>query len=61
VVALQNFPHALYDEDEVLKSMGENPSFWDPVIPIFVNEYWDRAWYGMAFTLFAWASSNLCS
>jgi hypothetical protein len=44
--ALQSFPKDLKNDDsEVRKSMGDDPSFWDPLIPIFTNEYWKRAWY----------------
>jgi hypothetical protein len=53
VTALQNFPRVGNDPIALLKSMGEDPIFWDPVVPIFANKYWNRAWYGIAFVLFA--------
>jgi hypothetical protein len=52
VVALQNFPEVGFDPDGILKSMGENPSFWGPVSVIFENEYWDRVWYETTSKLF---------
>jgi hypothetical protein len=45
VVALQNFPVDLTNDDERVKSMGDEPTFWDPLVPIFTNKYWMRAWY----------------
>jgi hypothetical protein len=27
-------------------TLGEDPSFWAPIVPILTNEYWGRAWYG---------------
>jgi hypothetical protein len=61
VVALQNFPKVLRDKNEELTSMGEDPSFWDPLVPIFANQYWKRVWYGITCELFTLTSSDFCS
>jgi hypothetical protein len=45
VVALQNFPKTLITPEEQVESMGDDPTFWDPLVPIFTNTYWTRAWY----------------
>jgi hypothetical protein len=51
ITALKKF-HEAFDpyisdlKEAYLLKMGEDPSFWAPVIPIFTNEYWARAWYG---------------
>jgi hypothetical protein len=47
VIALQNFPVDLSNDDERVKSMGDEPTFWDPIVPIFTNKYWTRAWYDL--------------
>jgi hypothetical protein len=44
VTALRNFCKIARNREEGLKSLGDEPSFWDPVVPIFANEYWSRAW-----------------
>jgi hypothetical protein len=25
--------------------LGDDPRFWAPIMPIYTNEYWSRAWY----------------
>ncbi|KAF1850710.1 uncharacterized protein K460DRAFT_271573 [Cucurbitaria berberidis CBS 394.84] len=41
VSALKDFSNA---SDREFEELGPNPSFWDPVVPIFSNPYWNRAW-----------------
>jgi hypothetical protein len=60
IIALHNFPRALHNDHEKCKSMGKNPSFWDPLIPMFRNEYWNRVWYGITLNLFTSAFSDFC-
>lgn len=31
--------------EDVFKLIGDDPSFWSPVLPLFQNGYWRRAWY----------------
>lgn len=33
----------VYDSDDT--SLGDDPAFWEPVLPLFGNAYWKRAWY----------------
>jgi len=47
IAALQNFHLAEDDLDLGQARLGENPVFWDPVAPIFTNDYWSRAWVGV--------------
>jgi hypothetical protein len=51
----------LRDKNEELTSMGEDPSFWDPLVPIFANQYWKRVWYGITCELSTLTSSDFCS
>lgn len=55
VVALQNFPHEIDFDDINLgashESLGNDPTFWNPVLPIFQNGYWRRAWYDICVLL----------
>lgn len=41
VSALKDFRNAWKEDFEEL---GLDPSFWDPIAPIFSNPYWNRAW-----------------
>jgi hypothetical protein len=43
VTALQNFDEH-YDKDDLSKALGENPKFWEPIMPIFASPYWNRVW-----------------
>ncbi|KAH4957025.1 hypothetical protein HBI82_203450 [Parastagonospora nodorum] len=31
-------------EEEQKFGLGDDPDFWDPILPILENEYWSRAW-----------------
>ncbi|KAH4151203.1 hypothetical protein HBH43_241850 [Parastagonospora nodorum] len=31
-------------KEEPGSSLGDDPDFWDPILPILENEYWSRAW-----------------
>lgn len=31
-------------EEEPKLGLGDDPSFWNPLVPLFQNEYWRRAW-----------------
>lgn len=41
VAALKQFR---LDEKQEHHGLGGDPSFWDPVVPIFRNGYWNRMW-----------------
>ncbi|KAH7071885.1 heterokaryon incompatibility protein-domain-containing protein [Paraphoma chrysanthemicola] len=44
VRALQNFDGVSKTADDLWYGLGPDPSFWDPVAPLFRNRYWGRAW-----------------
>ncbi|KAF2821092.1 hypothetical protein CC86DRAFT_470856 [Ophiobolus disseminans] len=45
VAALQTFEMPLTNNSEIAKAcLGTDATFWDPVIPIFQNRYWNRIW-----------------
>ncbi|KAH7084171.1 heterokaryon incompatibility protein-domain-containing protein [Paraphoma chrysanthemicola] len=44
VRALQNFDSVPKTADDLWHGLGPDPSFWDPVAPLFRNNYWGRAW-----------------
>lgn len=41
LAALQTFE---IQDSEHHFEIGDDPDFWDPVVTILQNEYWDRAW-----------------
>ncbi|KAH7385581.1 heterokaryon incompatibility protein-domain-containing protein [Phaeosphaeria sp. MPI-PUGE-AT-0046c] len=50
VVSLQTFPREKIDPNTddtslLLQRSGHDPEFWNPVLPLFRNAYWSRAWY----------------
>lgn len=33
-----------FKDDELADDLGDDPEFWNPIIPVLSNEYWDRLW-----------------
>jgi hypothetical protein len=51
VQALKDFHTVKDDRDEGQKGLGSDPKFWDPVVPLFQDAYWGRAWYDNCFQI----------
>ncbi|KAH7076967.1 heterokaryon incompatibility protein-domain-containing protein [Paraphoma chrysanthemicola] len=44
IQALQQFSSVLDYESDNCRAVGDQPDFWDSIAPLFVNDYWTRAW-----------------
>jgi len=62
IAALKDFHQVAGSTDEGVGRLGEDPAFWDPVAPIFLNDYWNRAWVGTSiYQLHVNAPTNVVS
>jgi hypothetical protein len=41
LAALKNFQ---LEEEGMNFGLGDDPHFWDPLVPMFTNDYWSRIW-----------------